>query len=234
VIGHATVAVEAFLRETRMIPIIFVAVSDPVGSGFIADERDPGANITGVRSFDQTLGTKWLEALRSIAPSVKRVGCLFNPDTSSPGGVFMRELETAGRSVAMEVMAAPARGIDEIKAAVGSLGRDGGALVVIPEPFTATHRDLIIAAAAENHVPAVYPNAFFARRGGLISYGIDQADLLRVAAEYADRILRGARPNELPIQGPTKFELVINMTTAKSLGLAVPPSLRASACEVIE
>jgi len=234
VIGHATVAVEAFLQLTQTIPIIFVAVSDPVGSRFIPNERDPGVNITGVKSFDENLGRKWLEVLKEIAPATKRVGCLFNPDTTSPGGVFMRAVEAAARSFAVEILAAPARSINEIKTALATLGRGPNGLVVIPEPFTATNRDLIIASAAASRVPAVYPNRFFAKRGGLISYGIDQADLLRAAAEYADRILRGAGPNQLAIQGPTKFELAINLATAKTLGLTIPSSLQARADEVIE
>jgi putative ABC transport system substrate-binding protein len=227
----ATVAVQ---RETRTIPIVFATVGDPVASGIVPRLDRPGGNITGFGSTEATLGGKWLELLSEIAPGLKRAALMFNPDTAQ-ASTYMPSLETAARSLKVVPIVAPVHSDAEIEAAIIALGREpGGGLVVMPDTFTGAHRASIISAAARNNVPAVYYFSAFARDGGLLSYGNDPVDAFRRAASYVDRILRGAKPAELPVQLPTKFEMVLNRKTATALGLAVPPVLRAIATEVIE
>jgi putative ABC transport system substrate-binding protein len=227
----ATVAVQ---RATRTIPIVFVGGRDPVASGLVARLDQPGGNITGFASWEPSMGGKWLELLSEITPGLKRVATMFNPDTAN-GSAFMPSLETAARSLKVEPITAPVHSDIEIETVVTTLGREpGGGLVAIPDVFTSVHRAPIISAAARNNVPAVYSASEFAREGGLLSYGVDPADNYRRTATYVDRILRGARPAELPVQLPTKFEMVINLNTAKSLGLTVLQSILLRADEVIE
>jgi putative ABC transport system substrate-binding protein len=229
--SRATVAVQ---RETRTIPIVFASVGDPVASGIVGRLDRPSGNVTGFAILEATLGGKWLELLLEIAPGLKRAAILFNPD-NTPFSVYMPSFETAARSLQVVPIIAPVHSDAEIETATASLGREpGGGLVVIPDVFMAAHRAPIIMAAARNNVPAVYTLSEFVRDGGLLSYGTDQVDLFRRAAAYVDRILRGEKPGDLPVQFPTKFEMAVNLKTAKALGLAVPPSIRLLATEVIE
>jgi putative ABC transport system substrate-binding protein len=226
----ATVAVQ---RETRTIPIVFATVADPVASGIVPGLNQPGGNITGFANFEGSLGGKWLELLSEIAPGLKRAVIMFNPDTHSP--VHMPSLESAARSLKVVPIIAPVHSDVEIETAIIALGREpGGGLVVMPDIFTLVHRAPIISAAARNNVPAVYSFSESAREGGLLSYGFDQVDIWRRAASYVDRILRGAKPVDLPVQLPTKFQMVVNRKTATALGLEVPPSILLRATEVIE
>jgi putative ABC transport system substrate-binding protein len=230
--GTATTA--ALQRETRTIPIVFANVGDPVASGIVARLDRPSGNITGFATAEASLGGKWLELLSEITPGLKRAAIMFNPDTA-PASAYMPSLETAARSLKVVPIIAPVHGDGEIETAVIALAREpGGGLVVMPDVFTLAHRAPIISAAARNNVPAVYSLSAFARDGGLLSYGTDQVDQWRGAATYVDRILRGAKPGDLPVQFPTKYEMVVNLKAAKALGLAVPPSILLRADEVIE
>jgi len=227
----ATVAVQ---RETRTIPVVFTNVSDPVASGLVARLDRPSGNITGFAGSEASLAGKWLELLSEIAPGLKRAAIMFNPDTA-PVSAFRPSFETAARSLKVEQIIAPVHSDVEIEAAIVALGREpGGGLVVLPDVFTTVHRAPIILTAARNNVPAVYPQSPFARDGGLLSYAIDLVDNFRRAATYVDRILRGGNPGDLPVQFPTKFEMVVNRRTATALGLAIPPSILLRADEVIE
>jgi putative ABC transport system substrate-binding protein len=229
--GAATAAVQ---RETHTIPIVFASVVDPVASGIVARLDRPGGNVTGFASLEASLGGKWLELLSEIAPGLKRAAIMFNPDFPS-ASTYMPSLETAARSLKIEPIIAPVHDDVEIETAIISLGREpGGGLVVISDAFTNAHRTAIISAAARNNVPAVYRASEFARDGGLLSYGNDQVDNFRRAASYVDRILRGEKAGDLPVQLPTKFEMAVNLKTAKALGLAVPPSILLRADEQIE
>jgi putative tryptophan/tyrosine transport system substrate-binding protein len=226
----------AFQRETRTIPIVFTTVSDPVGEGFVAGLPRPGGNITGFISQEASMSGKWLELLTEIAPGVKRVAIMFNPYTASGGGsYFLPAFEAAARSFKVMPTAAPVRSDGEIETVMTLLGREpGGGLVVMSDSFMFVHRAPIILAAAQNHLPAVYAHSGYARDGGLLSYGPDRADIFRRSASYVDRILRGAKPADLPVQVPVKFEMAVNLKTAKALGLAVPQSILLRADEVIE
>jgi putative ABC transport system substrate-binding protein len=224
----------ALQRETRTIPIIFAGVSDPVASDIVARLDRPGGNITGFANHEATLGGKWLELLSETAHDLKRAAITFNPDTA-PVSALMPSFEAAARSLKVAPIVAPVHSDAEIETAIISLGHEpGGGLVVMPDAFMVAHRAPIISAAARNNVPAVYSNSLFARDGGLLSYGPDLVDNLRRAATYVDRILRGEKPGDLPVQFPTKFEMVVNLKTAKALGLEVPPSIRLRADELIE
>jgi putative ABC transport system substrate-binding protein len=221
-------------RETRTIPIVFVGVTDPVASGFVERLDRPGGNITGFANYEATLGGKWFELLSEIAPGLKRAAIMFNPDTS-PASVYMPSLETAARSLKVVPIIAPVHSDGEIDTAISALGREpGGGLLVVPDAFALVHRAPIISAAARNNVPAVYTLSDYARDGGLLSYGPDAIDTYRRAATYVDRILRGAKPVELPVRLPTKFDMVVNLKTAKALGFTAPPSILLRATEVIE
>ena len=228
-------AVEALRRQTSTIPIVFALVTDPVGQGFVASLARPGGNITGFSAYDPPMAGKWLGMLTQITPPVARVAVLFNPATAPYAGLMLRAIEDAAPSFAVTVRAAPVHDDAEIEAMMAGLAREErGGLLVLPGAFTNVHRDAIVALAARHRLPAVYPFRFFATIGGLMSYGIDHDDLFRRAAAYVDRILKGAKPGDLPVQRPTKFELVINLKTAKALGITVAPSLLATADEVIE
>jgi putative ABC transport system substrate-binding protein len=234
IVTIATPATAAVQRETRTIPIVFAGVSDPVASGIVARLNRPSGNITGFGYLEASLGGKWLELLSEIAPGLKRAAIMFNPDTA-PASAYMPSLEMAARSLKVVPIIAPVHSDVEIETAIVALGREpGGGLVVMPDVFMTVHRALLISAAARNNVPAVYQRSDFARDGGLLSYGIDLVDLFPRAATYVDRILRGEKPGDLPVQLPTKFEMVVNRKTAKALGLAVPPSILLRADEVIE
>jgi putative ABC transport system substrate-binding protein len=227
-------ATAALQRETRTIPIVLANAGDPVSSGIVARLDRPGGNTTGFASLEATLGGKWLELLSEIAPGLKRAAIMFNPDIG-PISTFMPSFEMAARSLKVALITAPVHSDAEIETAIIALAREPGAgLVVMPDAFISIHRAPIILAAARNHVPAVYSTSYFARDGGLLSYGPDEVDTWRRAATYVDRILRGEKPADLPVQFPTKFEMVVNRKTATALGLAIPPSILLRADEVIE
>jgi putative ABC transport system substrate-binding protein len=233
ILASSTVATAALQRETRTIPIVFASVADPVASGIVPRLDRPGGNVTGFAGFEASLGGKWLELLSEIAPGLKRAAIMFNP--ASPTSAYMPLLETAARSLKIEPIPAPVHSDVEIETAITALGREpGGGLVVMGGGFLNGHRAPIISAAARNNVPAISRQSDFARDGGLLSYGTDEVDLIRRAATYVDRILRGAKPGDLPVQLPTKIEMVVNLKTAKALGLTVPLSTRLRADEVIE
>jgi len=234
ILVSGALATAALQRETRTIPIVFTNVSDPVATSIVPRLNQPGGNVTGFATFQATLGGKWLELLSEIAPGLKRAAILFNPDLPAVSA-YIPSLEMAARSFKVEPTIAPVRSDLEIETAIIGLGRElGGGLVVIPDIFMAAHRAPIISAAARNNVPAVYPVSYFARDGGLLYYGVDRVDIWRRVASYVDRILRGTKPGDLPVQFPTKLEMVLNLKTAKALGLAIPPSILLRADEVIE
>jgi putative ABC transport system substrate-binding protein len=230
----STPATAAVQRETRTVLIVVAGVNDPVATGIVLRLDRPGGNVTGFASFEPSLTGKWFELLSEIAPGLKRAAIMFNPDTA-PVSSFMPSVETAARSLKVVTIAAPVHSDVEIETVVNDLGREpGGALFVMPDSFMTAHRASIISAAARNNVPAVYPVSDFTRDGGLLSYDVDRLDILRRTASYVDRILRGEKPGDLPVQFPTKFEMVVNLKTAKTLGLTVPQSILLRADEVIE
>jgi putative tryptophan/tyrosine transport system substrate-binding protein len=234
ILVNSTPATVALQRETRTIPIVFVGVTDPVASGIVARLDRPGGNVTGFANWEAPLAGKWLELLSEIVPGLKRAAIMFNPDTA-PASAYMPSLETAARSLKVVPIIAPVRSDAEIEAAVIALGREPGVgLVVLVDAFTLVHRVPIILAAARNNVPAVYYQSDFVSDGGLLSYGPDPLDSNRRAALYVDRILRGEKPSDLPVQFPTKLEMAVNLKTAKALGLTVPQSILLRADEVIE
>ena len=235
IFGVTTPATAALAHETRTIPIVFAGVSDP--SGFVANLAHPGGNVTGFMSgiADPGLGGKWVELLKQIAPRTERVVLLFNPATVVLLQSFMPSIQAAASSLAVQVSAAPVHSKDEIEGVIAAQARDpGGGLIVMPDVFNDVNRELIIALAARYSVPTIYFNRFFSEPGGLISYGDVRSEQFRLAAGYIDRILKGDKPADLPLQVPTKFELVINLKTAKALGLDVPAQLQQRADEVIE
>ena len=235
ILSPTTPTTAALLQQTRTIPIIFAIVSDPVGSGFIASFAKPGGNVTGFIILEPTLAGKWLELLKEIAPRIARVALLFNPATAPYAEYYLNPFKAAAASFAVEAIVAPVHDMSELESAVGVQAREpNGALIVIPDSFMTTHRAEITSLAARHRLPAVYPFRHYTEIGGLLSYGNDQRDNFRRAATYADRILKGEKPSELPIQAPVKFELVINLKTAKTLGLTVPPTLLSRADAVIE
>jgi putative tryptophan/tyrosine transport system substrate-binding protein len=236
ILANTTPVTRALHDESRTIPIVFVIVSDPVGDGFVASLPRPGGNVTGFINYEASMASKWLELLKEIAPSVVRAALIYNPDTAPGGGsYFWRVFESAAPSLRIEPIAAPVRNRPEIEAVVTALSdQAGGGAVTGFDGFTSVNRETIISLANRNSVPTVSPLRVFSKDGGLVSYGPDYLDLFHRAALYVDRILRGAMPGELPVQVPTKFELVINLKTAKVLGLDVPPTLLATADEVIE
>jgi putative ABC transport system substrate-binding protein len=234
IVPNGTPATIAIQRETRSIPIVFVNVSDPVASSIVARLDRPSGNITGFVNLEASMGGKWLELLSEIAPGLKRAAVMFNPDTA-PVSVYMPSFETAAASLKVKPIIASVHSDAEIETAILAVGREpGGGLIVTPDGFTIVHRAPIILAAARNNVPAVYWLSDFSRDGGVLSYGVDQVDTWRRAASYVDRILRGAKPGDLPVQLPTKFEMAVNLKTAKALGLTVPQSILLRADEVIE
>jgi putative tryptophan/tyrosine transport system substrate-binding protein len=234
IFGQTTPVIDALARETQNIPIVFVTVSDPVGSGFATSLTHPGGNITGFTFVESAMGGKWVELLREIAPSTGHVALLFNPATAPPLKFYMPSIQAAASSFGIRVLVTPVHAKEEIEVIVAAQARDaGGSLIVMPDAFNAANHDLIISLVARYGVPALYGNDF-ARSGGLISYGSDFAETFHLAAGYIDRILKGTKAGELPIQLPTKFNLTLNLKTAKALGLTVPRSLLSVADDVIE
>jgi putative tryptophan/tyrosine transport system substrate-binding protein len=228
-------AMAVMQQVSRTTPIVFVTVADPVGSGFIESLARPGGNVTGFTNFETSMGGKWLDLLKEIAPNVRRVGVLYHPETASTVSI-LRNIESAAPSLKIDVVALGVHDAVEVERAVVSLaeGSPASSLIVIPHPVTGANREKIISMAFKYRLPAVYAFRYFVSDGGLMSYGIDQTDAYRQGATYVDRILRGAKPSDLPVQAPTKFQLIVNLKTAKALGLTVPPTLVARADEVIE
>ena len=235
ILSHITPTTAALLQQTRTIPIVFATVADPVGSGFVASFSRPGGNATGFTSIEPTIAGKWLSLLKEIAPRVARVALLFNPVTAPYAEYFLNPLKAAALSFGVEAIAAPARDTSELEFIVAAQARElNSGLIVTPDSFTHVHRAEITSLAARHGLPAVYPFRQFSEVGGLLSYGNDEHDNFRRAALYVDRILRGARPSELPVEAPVKFELVINLKSAKALALDVPLRLQERADELIE
>jgi len=236
IIAQGTPTTAALLQQTSTIPIVFVQVADPITSGFIQSFARPGGNATGFTNFEySTIAEKWLELLKQIAPRLTRVAVLFNPETAAHSRHFLSSMEVAGSSLGLQPIPTPIRTPVDIEQALNASVRESdSALAVLPDIFTGAHLVPIIAGAARHRLPAMYPFRIFAESGGLISYGSEPDDLYRRAVGYADRILKGSKPADLPVQAPTKFELVINLKTAKTLGIEIPPSLLARADEVIE
>ena len=235
ILSHTTPTTAVLLQETRTIPIVFANVSDPIGSGFVTSLSRPAGNVTGFTTIEDSLGGKWLELPKEIAPHVKRVAFLFNPETATYAGYYLDLFKAAGPRFAVEATSAPVHDQSEIDSVIATLqGESNGGVVVMPDSFLTAHRAEITSLAARYRVPAIYPFRFFAEVGGLLAYGVDLSDNFRRAASYADRILKGEKAGDLPVQAPTKFEFVINLKTAKALGLTVPLTLQAIANEVIE
>jgi putative ABC transport system substrate-binding protein len=235
ILASNTPTLAALHQATRTIPIVFANVSDPVGGGFVQAFSRPGGNITGFVAAEASLGGKWFTLLKEIAPGVKRVAFIFNPNTAPYAGDFVRDAAAAATSFGAEVVATPVHDDLEIERDIALLASaPNGGLIVLPSAFTSEHRENIISLAVRHLLPAVYAYRYFALDGGLMSYGNNIPDQFRQAATYVDRVLKGDKPSDLPIQAPTKFQFVINLKTAKALGLTVPPNLLATADEVIE
>jgi putative tryptophan/tyrosine transport system substrate-binding protein len=236
ILCRSTPATAALLQQTRSIPIVFTVVSDPVGEHFVESVPRPGGNATGFTNVESSLTGKWMGLLKEVAPGIKRVAFIFDPKLAPGGGSYYTHLiEAAAPTFAVVPVAGPVHNVAEIERVISEFGREpNGGLIVLPDATTNTHRRLIVTLAGTHRVPAVYEFRDIAVDGGLISYGVDVADLFRRAAGYVDRILKGIKPAALPVQLPTKYELVINLKTAKVLGLTMPATLLTSADEVIE
>ena len=235
ILSVTTPVTDALVRETQTIPIVIATVADPISSGFVTNVGRPGGNVTGFALYEPSMGGKWLELLRRIAPGVARVALLFNPTTSVPIKFYMASIQAAASSFTVQASTAPVHAQDEIEGVIAALaGNPGAGLIVMPDLFNTINRDLIIAVAARFRVPAIYFFRSFADSGGLISYGPDFAEQYPRAADYIDRILKGEKPGDLPIQMPIKVPLIINLRTANALGLDVPLGLLNAADEIIE
>jgi putative ABC transport system substrate-binding protein len=235
ILANSTPVTAALRKQSQTVPIVFTQVTDPVGQGLVPNLAHPGGNLTGFTSFEFSIGTKWLEALKQAAPHVTRVALVFNPHSAPFADLFLRPVEAAAPSFSVTPIAAAVRATDDLDRVFNALAREAnGGLMVLPDIGMANHREALIALAAHHQVPAVYPFRYFAASGGLMSYGTDVAEVFRRTATYVDHILRGTSPGDLPVQAPTKYDLVINLKTAKSLGLTLPSSLLALADEVIE
>jgi putative ABC transport system substrate-binding protein len=235
IVGSGTAITAALKEATGTIPIVFTLVNDPVGQGFVASLSRPDGNVTGFSFIDFPLIGKWLEMLTQIAPGVRRVTLIFNPNTTPFYPAFLRELGGAVTLLAVELAASPVHDEAEIEAAITAFAREpAGGLIVAPDAFINNHRRLIMALSERHRLPAIYGFQQFVREGALISYGPDTAEIVRRSASYVDRILKGEKPSDMPVQAPTKYELAINLTTANALGLEVPSTLLAVADEVIE
>ncbi len=236
ILSATTPVLAALLKQTRTIPIVFLSVSDPVGDGFVDSLARPGGNATGFINIESAMAGKWVELLKEIVPGLARADMIFNPKTAAGGGsYFMGPFKAAASSLAVEPIAVPVSDPAELENAVVAHSRESHVgLIVMPDSFTVNHRALIISLAARHRMPVIYPYRYMATEGGLMSYGIDLSDMYKRAAPYVDRILKGTKPADLPVQAPAKFELVINLKTARALGLDMPPTLLGGADEVIE
>jgi ABC-type uncharacterized transport system substrate-binding protein len=235
IVANALSAARAAQQATRTVPIVFTGVSEPVAQGLVASLARPGGNTTGFTNLEPSVGGKWVELLKEVAPRVARVSVMFNPTSASIAAQFVHSIEAAGAKLDLKTVEARVHELAEIEAVMTRLGREPGNGLIFPlDTFTALHHKLIVELAARHRLPAIYPFGYYAAAGGLVSYGADVTDQFRRSAAYVDRILRGEAPGDLPVQQPTKFEFVINLKTAKALGLDVPPTLVAIADEVIE
>jgi putative ABC transport system substrate-binding protein len=235
ILTQSTPATAELLRQTRTIPIVFALVADPIGSGFVASFPRPGGNITGFVTMEPTVAGKWLELLKETAPRVTRVAMLFNPATAPYAEYWLNPFKAAAASVAVQAIVAPVHGTSELESVVAAQAHEpNGGLIVMPDTFTTEHRSEITSLAARYRLPAVYPYRVFAESGGLLSYGDDLTDNFRRAASYVDRILKGEKPAELPVQAPVKFDLSINLRAARALGIAISPSMIARADQVLD
>jgi putative ABC transport system substrate-binding protein len=235
IVANNTPTTAAVMQQTSTIPIIFAVVADPVGSGFVESLARPGGHVTGFTLTEPTMTSKWLELLKEIAPHVTRVAFLFNPATTPYRDIYLNPFNAAAPNFAVEAIAAPVHGASELESVVAAqAGKPNTGLIVMPDGFMNVHRAEITVLADRYRMPAIYPFRFFGELGGLLCYGNEQRDQFRLAATYVDRVLRGAKPSELPVQAPVRFELVINLKTAKTLGLNVPFQLQQRADEVIE
>jgi putative ABC transport system substrate-binding protein len=235
IVTRTTPGTLAVRSEITTTPIVFVVVAEPIESGLVQSMSRPGGNVTGFTNFEAGVSGKWLELLKTVAPQVSRVALIYNPKTAPFAPVFMRDAENAARMLKLELKPTQVAGQHDIEVTIRELGsRPGGGLVTLTDSSMTEHRDLIIAMTAFHRVPAVYANRNFPRAGGLIAYVADYPDLFRRAAGYVDRILKGAKPADLPVQQPNKYELIVNLKTARELGITVPPTLLATADEVIE
>jgi putative tryptophan/tyrosine transport system substrate-binding protein len=235
IFANSTPVTVALREQSQAVPIVFTQVVDPVGQGLVSNLARPGGNLTGFTSFEFSIGTKWLEALKQTAPRVTRVALVFNPQSAPYADLFLRPVEAAAPSFSVTPIAAAVRDTADVDRVFDALVHEpNGGLMVLPDISMTNYREAIVALAARHRVPAIYPFRFFATSGGLMSYGTDVVEIFRRAAGYVDRILKGTSPGELPIQAPNKYELVINLKTAKALGLELPPTLVARADEVIE
>src|SRR5258708_5310635 len=235
ILANSTPVTAALREQSQAVPIVFTQVVDPVGQDLVPNLAHPGGNLTGFTSFEFSIGTKWLEALKQTAPRVTRVAIVFNPESAPFADLFLRPVEAAAPSFSVTPIAAAVRDTADVDRVFDALAREpDGGLMVLPDISMTNYREAIISLAARHRVPAIYPFRFFAESGGMMSYGTDGAGWFRRAAGYVDRILKGASPGELPIQAPNKYELVINLKTAKALDLELPPTLLARADEVIE
>ena len=235
IFANSTPVTVALREQSQAVPIVFTQVVDPVGQGLVSNLARPGGNLTGFTSFEFSIGTKWLEALKQTAPRVTRVALVFNPQSAPYADLFLRPVEAAAPSFSVTPIAAAVRDTADVDRVFDALVHEpNGGLMVLPDISMTNYREAIVALAARHRVPAIYPFRFFATSGGLMSYGTDVVEIFRRAAGYVDRILKGTSPGELPIQAPSKYELVINLKTAKALGLELPPTLVARADEVIE
>jgi len=233
IVCEGTPVVAALQQATRTIPIVFVNANNPIGSGFVASIARPGGNTTGFVSFEPKMGGKWLETLKELAPEISRVAVIYNPQTHT--GQHFQSIDDASRALVLTTILLPFHDAADIERALGEFARETrGGLLVLPDNSTNLHRELICTLTAQNRLPAIYPFRRFITSGGLAYYGADTKDMYRKLAEYVDRILRGVSPGDLPVQQPTKFELLVNLKTAKALGLTVSPTLLARADEVIE
>jgi putative tryptophan/tyrosine transport system substrate-binding protein len=234
IVSVSSAVLRVLHRAVPNVPIVFIAVSNPDGQGFVASLNRPGGSITGFVHLEYSIGPKWVQLLTEIAPDVKRVLVIFNPD-AIPAHEWLPPIQERAQSLGPDIIIAPVRDPSALERAIAEFGRDpGGGLLIMPEAFTALHRHTIIEAALRSKLPAIYPWDYFARAGGLVSYGSNFPDLARRAGPYVDRILKGAKAGDLPVQQPTKFELIVNLRTAKALGIEVPHSLLVQANEVID
>ena len=235
ILSHSTPTTATLLQQTRSIPIIFAFVSDPLGSGFVASFAHPGGNVTGFTVMEPGLAGKWVELLRDVSPRIARAILLFNPATAPYAEYYLKPFKDAALSLGVEGIGSPVHDSSELASKIATqAGEANGGLVVMPDSFTDTYRAEITSLASQYRVPGVYPFRYWAELGGLLSYGVEQADNFRRAALYVDRVLKGEKPSELPVQAPVKFELVVNLKTAKTMGLTVPFGLLNAADDVIE
>jgi ABC-type uncharacterized transport system substrate-binding protein len=234
-VGHSTPSAKGLLKQTHTIPIVFLSVTDPMGQGLVSSLSHPGGNITGFADFEVSLGTKWLEILKQIAPGVRRVTAIFNPETAPYYGLYLQSINAGTSLLEIESIAMQVHSEADIENVIRKVGSEpDSGLFVLPDSHNRVHRKRIIELTAQYRVPAIYFLRYFATDGGLISYGPDEMDLFRRTAGYVDQILKGASPSDLPVQQPTKFELTINLTTAKALGLTIPPGVLSIADELVE